>query len=223
MRKEKLDELKSYIEELRTFECTKIETRGMVKILNSMIENLTKEKQFLKIERYACKLNNGHTIQREKLLKGGKNGSAAIILPVTKDEQVVLSVEPRTFTKETVDAGLPAGYIEENERAIDAARRELLEETGYITQEENIIHLGSFYQDQGCSGALNEYFIAFNCEKQSSQSLDRDEFIKYYTCTFDEMVELLNNGYIKGLNSAYVIEKAKQYIYARRNQEEGRK
>ena len=45
-----------------------------------------------------------------------------------------------------------------------------------------------------------------------SQDLDKDEFIKYILVTSDELQELLNKGYIKGLNSAYVIEKAKKYI-----------
>lgn len=76
-------------------------------------------------------------------------------------------------------------------------------------------YLGSFYQDQGCSGALNEYFIAFDCKPYGCQKLGKDEYIKYFICTFNEMLELLQSGYIKGLNSAFVIEKAKEYVYER--------
>ena len=200
VRKEKIEELNTYIEELKTIKC---------------IEKIASKPGFLTIEKYQCTLNNGQTIAREKLVKGGKDGSAAIILPITKEGDVVLSVESRVFTKETVDVGLPAGYIEENERAIDAAKRELLEETGYVVKEENMKYLGSFYQDQGCSKALNEYFLALDCELHECQNLDKDEYIKYFICTFDEMLELLQKGYIKGLNSAFAIEKAKKYIYER--------
>ena len=145
-----------------------------------------------------------------KILKGNNDGSAAIILPITEDKKIILAIEPRVFTKETVDIGLPAGYIESFENPIDAAKRELLEETGY--ESDDFIYLESYYQDQGCSSAYNYYYIARNCKKVRSQKLDKDEFIKYILVTSDELQELFNEGYIKGLNSAYVIEKSKKYI-----------
>ena len=185
-----------YLEEFKTIEKTKNEYG-----------------KFLTVESYDCKLNNGHTITREKILKGNSDGSAAVVLPITSNNKVVLAIEPRVFTKKTVDIGLPAGYIEKGEKPIDAAKRELLEETGYET--EKLIFLGSFYQDQGCSEALNHYYIAYKCKKIKKQNLDKDEFIKYIEVSFKELQELIDNGYIKGLNSAYTIEKAKTYLKER--------
>ncbi len=168
------------------------------------------ENKFLSVESYLCKLNNGKTITREKVLKGGKDGCAAIILPITRDNKVVLAIEPRVFTEKTVDIGLPAGYIEDGEDAMVAALRELKEETGYVSND--VKYLGKFYQDQGCMGALNYYFVAFNCEKKYQQDLDAGEYIKYIEVSYDELDYLIQNGYICGLNSAYTIEKAKQYV-----------
>ena len=182
-----------YIDEFKTIEMKKV-----------------KDNNFLSIESYDCKLNNNEIIRREKILKNGQTGSASIVLPITEDKKVILAIEPRVFTSATVDIGLPAGYIEDKESPIDACKRELLEETGYTTND--FISLGSFYQDQGCSEALNHYFIALNCKKVSAQKLDKGEFIKYILVDFKTLKELINNGYIKGLNSAYVIEKSKQYI-----------
>lgn len=186
-----------------------LDTLDDLKTLKKELISEIKSK-FLSIETYKCELNNGKTITREKLVKNGKDGSAVIIFPITKDKKVVLAIEPRVFTKKTVDIGLPSGYIEENEKAVIAAKRELLEETGYYTEE--LIELGSFYQDQGCSGALNHYFLALNCMKMSNQHLDQDEFIKYVLVNFEELEELLNNNMIKGLNSAYLIERGKRYL-----------
>lgn len=193
MDKDKLQKIKFYLEKLKTIQMQK-----------------TSSTNFISVESYLCTLKNNKTITREKILKGNNDGSAAIILPITHDGKIILAIEPRVFTKETVDIGLPAGYIEKGEYPIDAAKRELLEETGY--ESNDFICVGSYYQDQGCSSAYNYYYIARNCKKIKSQDLDKDEFIKYILVTSDELQELLNKGYIKGLNSAYVIEKAKKYI-----------
>lgn len=202
MREEKIKELKKYYEELKTINMVRKE-KFLKRFLETFLSLLNVKKSFLDIEEYMCTLNNGYTIKREKLIKNKKDGSAAIILPITVNNEVILAVEPRVFTKETVDVGLPAGYIEDNELPEVSAIRELQEETGYTS--EDLVCLGSYYQDQGCSGALNYYYIARNCKKMGNQNLDEGEFIKYILVSMEELEELLKDGYIKGLNSAYLI------------------
>jgi len=168
---------------------------------------------FLKIETYLCSLNNGKEITRERIIKGNSDGSAAIIFPITTDNKIVLAIEPRVFTKKTVAIGFPAGYINDGELPIEAAKRELEEETGYTS--DDLVLLGSFYQDQGCSAAFNHYFLARNCIKKGEQKLDESEFIKYILVDEDELNELMNEGYITGLNTAYALEKGKSYLKRR--------
>lgn len=194
MRKEKIDELHSYIEELKVKKMELLDANG----------------RFLKSERYLCELNNGHVITREKLVKNGSDGSAAIILPVTNEGNTLLVVQPRVFTHSGVAVELPAGYIDKEESYEEAARRELFEETGYVP--ESMILLGKFYQDQGCSAAYNQAFLAQGCRKVGDQHLDGDEFIRYFECTYDEAVELVNMGMIADAQSQLAIERSRQYL-----------
>ena len=194
MREEKIEELEKIIDSLKTIKK----------------EKLTKEPRFIKSEVYRCHLNNDKTITREKILKNNKDGSAAIILPVTSDNNVVLTVEPRVFSKRTVGIGVPAGYIEDGEDSYVAALRELEEETGLVP--DKLTKMGGFYQDMGCSSAYNETFLATGCRWLKNQNLDEGEYIKYFECTYDEALELVDMNYIEGCNAIIALNRAKKYI-----------
>lgn len=198
IREFKLKELNRYIEELKTVKLEEVNPTG---------------KGFLSFKRYSCDLNNGKTIIRERIIKGGKDGSAAIILPVTEEGNVLLVVQPRVFCASTIGVEFPAGYIEENEDPIISAKRELEEETGYTCEE--MIPLAKYYQDDGCSAAFNHCFLALNCKKTTNQHLDKDEYIKYFHCTYEEALELMDMGYINSANSMLTLEKSKQYVKRR--------
>lgn len=193
MRKEKLEELKEIIAKFRILQMKE-----------------SKHSHFIKTIGYTCTLEDGTVIEREKILKGDKDGSAVIVMPITSSEEVLTVIEPRVFTHSKIGIGFPAGYIEERETAEDAALRELKEETGYVPK---VIHeIDQFYQDEGCSSAFNHAFIAFDVEKKFDQSLDSGEFVKYMTFTLDELEELERQGLINGANTKLALAKAKSYL-----------
>jgi len=199
IRKEKLEELKEIVEELKTIEVIERE--------------IYQENKFLQSKGYYFKLNNGIIIPRERLIKGGKDGSAAIIMPVLPNNEVLTIIEPRVFTELTVGVGFPAGYIENGEDKKVGALRELKEETGFVPKE--MILMDSFYQDEGVSSALNHIFLALNCEKKFEQELDKDEIVKYMMFNYEELFELEKLGYISGANSKLALEKSKVYMKGR--------
>ena len=168
------------------------------------------ENNFLTVETYQIMLKDAIVFNREKMLKNGKDGSAVVVVPITKDNKSLVIVEPRVFSESGIGIEIPAGYIDPGETPEMAAIRELKEETGYACEE--LIELKSYYQDQGISGAYNTCFLALGCEKRFEQSLDRDEYIKYLECTFNDLVYLVNNGIINDANGIIAIEAAKKYL-----------
>lgn len=73
----------------------------------------------------------------------------------------------------------PGGYLDPGEEPLVAAKRELLEETGYAA--EPWIHLGSFVVDsnRGCGNA--HLFLALNAKKVAdlhADDLEEQEFIQ---------------------------------------------
>ena len=194
MRKEKINEIDKYIEYFKTIEKSEpFESEG-----------------FITVKNYEIKLNNGKTIHREQIYKSGREGNSVTVLPVTKDNHVILVIEPRVFTKRTVGVEAPAGYVEDGEKASEAAERELLEETGFKAKE--LIQLREYYCDMGSFAGLISSFIAKDCEKISEQKLDSDEFIAIIECTIDEAKELINMQYIKDINTIYLIENLEKFI-----------
>ena len=202
VRREKLEELKSYIEELKIIKMETLDTSKQKEILDSP--------SFLSFTKHRYYLNNGKEMTRELLHKQGGNGNAALVLPITEDGNCILTVEPRLGATRTVAVGLPAGYVERREEALKAAIRELQEETGYVCR--NYYLLAKYYQDPGISQAYNYAYLGTEAKKVGKQKLDSEEFIRYFECTYKEALELVDLGYIEDVQAQLALEKAKQYI-----------
>lgn len=194
IRKEKLEELK----------------RLIAKVKYVSMREVASDKKFITSIPYDVTLKNGMVIRREKLIKGGKSGSAAVVLSVTTNKEVIITVEPRVFTKSGVGVGLPSGYIEKGENAFMTAKRELKEETGYVCK--NLIDLGGFYQDMGCSEAYNRLFIGTDCEKKYAPSFDEGEVVEIFICSYNEALELIDMGYIEDSNAIITLNRAKSEL-----------
>ena len=176
----------------------------------SMKEIANSKNNFLKTKKYQCILKNSQILNREKIEKGGSDGSAIVIVALLENNEAIIIVQPRVFSKSQVGVEIPAGYIDYGETPLQAAKRELKEETGYVAKRW--IHLKEFYQDQGISGALNHCYLALNCVHKYSQELDKDEYINYLTCSFDDLCFLVDDGIINDANGIIAIMEAKRFL-----------
>ena len=96
---------------------------------------------------------------------------------------------------------LPGGLIrgiegQERQRPSDAAKRELLEETGYTC--DTLQYINWFYTWPGRATQRNFVFIAKGLEKiQLKQRLEEFEYIKISKVNREQVMQELNNGRIK--------------------------
>ena len=78
------------------------------------------------------------------------------------------------------------------ELAFLAAKRELLEETGYESDEWE--HLLTIPSDATICDNYGYLYMAKNCRKVSGQELDETEFVEVITLSFDQIEDLIRKG-----------------------------
>jgi ADP-ribose pyrophosphatase len=93
---------------------------------------------------------------------------------------------------------VPAGKLEPGEPPLDTARRELLEETGYVAAEWK--HLGVVHTTIGYSDETIQLFLAKRLTLQA-QKLDAGEFLEVLKVPFAEAVAMIGDGRITDAKS----------------------
>lgn len=113
------------------------------------------------------------------------------IIALTGDEQVVLERQYRHGMQQVI-LEFPGGVIESGETVEAAARRELLEETGY--GGGRFIALSSVSPDPADHTNLLFPFLALGVEKISAQHLDATEELDVLLKPLDDVIALARSG-----------------------------
>lgn len=85
----------------------------------------------------------------------------------------------------------PGGVIDAGEEPAEAARRELLEETGYKTDE--LIYLGSVSPNPALFSNHMHFFLAKKLISTGKQDLDNDEYVNYLRIPKKEVMEKMGS------------------------------
>ena len=115
------------------------------------------------------------------------------IIAITKDGRIVMERQYRHALGNTCYE-LPCGVIEAGETPLEAAQRELLEETGFAGGEWQ--EWMTLSPNPATSTNLAHSFLAAGVEKVSGQHLDATEDIDVYLLEQDYVRELLRNNQI---------------------------
>ena len=118
---------------------------------------------------------------------------AAIIFPLTGEGEAVLVRQYRP-PLERMELGLPAGLVEEGEKPEAAARRELLEETGYSGGEWE--PLGALASSPSLKDNWAYLFLARGVEELAPPDPDEHELVETVRVPVGELLSLIRTGEI---------------------------
>jgi 8-oxo-dGTP pyrophosphatase MutT (NUDIX family) len=115
------------------------------------------------------------------------------VIAITKEGQFVMERQYRHGLG-VHSTELPCGVMEKGEEPLEAARRELLEETGYAGGEwTKLMAIGA---NPGSQNNLTHCFLAVGVEKIAEQSLDDTEELTVHLMSEAEVKSLLENNQI---------------------------
>jgi 8-oxo-dGTP pyrophosphatase MutT (NUDIX family) len=134
-----------------------------------------------------CELPNGMMLEGFVL----EYGDWATILAVTKQQEVVLVRQYRHGAQKVI-LELPGGAMETEESPMQSARRELLEETGYTS--DNFVQIGCVSPNPANQTNLIYSFLALDVEKVGDQELDETEEIEVVLKPLEEVIRMAKSG-----------------------------
>ena len=149
--------------------------------------------KLLTVREDTVSMPDGGVAQREYVVHSG----AALILPMFDDGTILLERQYR-YPVGTHCYELPAGKCDPPEPFIDTAKRELLEETGYVAGEWSL--LCSSLPCIGYSDERIDLFLARDLSFKGA-SLDDGEFLQTLRVPLAKAVEWVCNGKIRDSKS----------------------
>ena len=143
---------------------------------------------FFRVHRDVVRLPDGKTSVREYIRHPGAVGIIALL----DDGRVVLERQYRyPHARDFIE--IPAGKLEPGEPHFETAKRELLEETGYVAKQWTylgVIHNAVAYSDEGI-----ELWRAKGLEKREAK-LDEGEFLEVLLLPLSEALAMCADGRI---------------------------
>lgn len=134
------------------------------------------------VYQWEVKADDGST----KIFEKVKRPDTVEVLATTADNEVIVIKEEQPGR--AASYGLPGGRVDEDEDILSSAKRELLEETGYESDDWKLL---SAVQPVSKVEWAIYTFIAKDCKKVAEQNLDGTENIEVYLKSFEEFKEII--------------------------------
>jgi len=126
-----------------------------------------------------------------------KRPDSVVIIPITEDGKIVISREQQPGTDWYMT--LPCGGIDLGEEPLAAAKRELLEETGYASDDFNFWFARQVESRVDCAIFA---FVARNCKKVAKPEPEVGERVQTSLVSFEEFLHLVTADDFQNINIA---------------------
>jgi len=144
------------------------------------------EGRFLHVVRDTVRLPDGQTASREYVRHPG----AVMVVPILDDGRLVLERQYR-HPMGRVMIEFPAGKIDPGEDRLACAKRELMEETGYVAAQW--AHAGPLHNAIAYSDEFIDVWFARSLS-QTGRQLDHGEFLDVIEASPDELLAWCRDG-----------------------------
>lgn len=118
---------------------------------------------------------------------------ASAILAIDDDGCVIMVEQNRGIFGKILE--VPAGKVDAGETPIQCANREFREETGY--KSNDMLSLNSYYPSVGYTTEEIHCFLTEEFILDGEQRLDDNERINIKKIHYEDLEELIENGYIR--------------------------
>lgn len=154
------------------------------------------------------RLPDGRAAERELIRHVG----AVCVIPLTEDKNVIVERQYRYPIAQPV-IEIPAGKLDyPGEDRLEAAKRELHEETGYTA--DRWTDIGLYYGAPAFSDEKISMYLAEGLHR-GEQDLDEDEFLEVFEMPLSKLVNMVVTGEIVDGKTQVAVLKAAQIIGSR--------
>lgn len=132
-----------------------------------------------------------------------------VIMMAFDRQQRLITVDQYRHGVDVPSLEVPGGVIDGDDSPLETAKRELLEETGYAT--DNWVQLGRVSSNPALFNNYCHIFLARDCELVAEQNLDEHEDISVHLLSLEEYEEMVTSGRVH--HALAVAALAKYYIF----------